>query len=353
MNLLPDLVRFFLTHFNSTFLGVPHVLPRGLGVLRVLSGQTYPHGFMNALEEFREAGYLVAIDFDKNSMDEKICAKVDILSQEFATAETDFLIRHAAQTRTQLLVRGIETIEQFTKAQEMGFHLYQGAFFNKSRPIPGRKLSSSQISRINLFHLIEDDDPDLKAMAAAISSDVSISFRLLSYLNSPFFGLLRKIQSIDQAIILLGWKKLRVWLRAVLLADMAGQEEIPRELAALSLQRAKFLEFLAEEYDWWGFNPGSLFLLGIFSLLDAILEMSMADLAEKLPLDHKLKAALRRDADSEYLPLFHLIFCLEDGDWDMLKNQTQKLGLELESVKTFHAKSRNWAEAFFSVQSSA
>lgn len=337
---------------KSIIEGVPHVLPRGLGVVRVLSDRTFPPGFLEALQEFRRAGYLVAFDFNQDIMDKKIYGQVDILSHEFAAISSNLIFQHAAQSGTQLLVRGIETIEQFSKAQEMGFNLYQGSFFKKSRPIPGRKLSSNQVSRINLFHLIEDDDPDIKALADAISSDVSISFRLLSYLNSPFFGLLRKIQSINQAIILLGWKKLKVWLRAVLLADMAGQEEIPRELAALSLQRGRFLELLASKYDWWGFNPGSLFLLGIFSLLDVILEMSMADLAEKLPLDHKLKAALRRDAASEYMPLFHLIYCLEDGDWVSLQNQIQNLGLELEDVKSFHTEARNWSETFFSFHSS-
>jgi EAL and modified HD-GYP domain-containing signal transduction protein len=235
----------------------------------------------------------------------------------------------------------------------MGFNLYQGRFFKESQPMPGRKLSSSHVSRINLFRLVESEDPDFKALATAISSDVSISFRLLSHLNSPFFGLMRKIQSIDQAITLLGWNKLKTWLRAVLLADMAGQEEIPRELASLSLQRAKFFELLTTEYDWWGFNPGTIFLVGIFSLLDVILGMNMADLAERLPVDPKLKAALRQDANSEYLPLFHLISCLEDGDWAALENQAQQLGLELEHVKSFHAQSRDWAGGFFSMQSKA
>ncbi len=89
---------------------------------------------------------------------------------------------------------------------------------------------------------------------------------------------------IDQAIALLGWNKLKTWLRAVIIADMAGQEEVPQELAALSLQRAKFFELLSTEYDWWGFQPGTLFLLGIFSLLDVILGMQMTDLVDKLHL---------------------------------------------------------------------
>lgn len=338
---------------KSIMEGVPHVLPPGYGVVRALGEAASGPGVLEALQTLRKAGYLVSIDLAHGSMGEDICGHVDILAQDFATARANGLVQRAARTKTQLLVRGVQTIEQFEKAREMGFSLYQGRFFKESQPTPGRKLSSSHVSRIKLFRLVESEDPDFKALATAISSDVSISFRLLSHLNSPFFGLMRKIQSIDQAITLLGWNKLKTWLRAVLLADMAGQEEIPRELASLSLQRAKFFELLTTQYDWWGFKPGTIFLVGIFSLLDVILGMNMADLAERLPVDPKLKAALRQDANSEYLPLFHLLSCLEDGNWAALENQARQLGLELEQVKSFHAQSRDWAGGFFSMQGKA
>ncbi|NCC25594.1 MAG: HDOD domain-containing protein [Deltaproteobacteria bacterium] len=328
--------------------GVPHVLPPGHGVLRALAGAGTNAGVLDALQSMRQEGYLVSMDMDPGTVDYEMCSQADILCQEFATAKVNGLGMRAAMTKTQLLVRGVQTIEQFEKAKDMGFHLYQGSFFKEPEPMPGRKLSSSHAARINLFRLMESEDPDFKALAAAISSDVSISFRLLSYLNSPYFGLMRKIQSIDQAITLLGWNKLKIWLRAVILADMAGQEEIPLELASLSLQRAKFFELLSTEYDWWGFNSSTLFLVGIFSLLDVILGMEMSELTEKLPLDPKLKAALRRDANSEYLPLFHLLSFLEDGEWAALEDQTQQLGLDMGMLKSFHVQARDWAEAFFS-----
>ncbi len=328
--------------------GAPYALPPGHGVLRVLAGAARQPEVLESLQDMRQQGYLVSIDLDPGSVDQGLCAQADILVQDFASARVNGLAEQAAQTKTQLLVRGVQSIEQFEKARDMGFTLYQGGFFKEPEPMPGRKLSSSHVSRINLFQLMESEDPDFKKLAAVIGPDVSISFRLLSYLNSPFFGLSRKIQSIDQAIALLGWNKLKTWLRAVIIADMAGQDEVPQELAALSLQRARFFELLSTEYDWWGFQPNTLFLVGIFSLLDVILGMQMKDLAEKLPLDPRLKAALCRDAKSEYLPLFNLLSAFEDGDWESLETQTRQLGLELEQVKAFHAQARDWSEAFFS-----
>lgn len=330
--------------------GVPHALPPGHGVLRVLAGAVRQPDVLEALQAMRKQGYLVAVDLEPDNVDLGLCGQADILVQDFAAAKVNGLAEQTARTKTKLLVRGVQSIGQFEKAMDMGFTLYQGGFFKEPEPMPGRKLSSSHVSRINLLLLMESEDPDFRKLATAISSDVSISFRLLSYLNSAFFGLSSKIQSIDQAIILLGWNKLKPWLRAVIITDMAGREEIPQELAALSLQRARFLELLSMEYDWWGFQPDTLFLLGIFSLLDVILGMQMTDLAEKLPLDSKLKAALRRDAKSEYLPLFHLLCSLEDGDWTSLETQARQLGLDLEQVRSFHARARDWSGAFFSMR---
>jgi EAL and modified HD-GYP domain-containing signal transduction protein len=120
-----------------------------------------------------------------------------------------------------------------------------------------------------------------------------------------------------------------------------------------SLQRARFLELVATRYDYWDFDPGSLFLLGLFSLLDAILGISMDKITAHLPLDEKLKAALRREAKSEYQPLLDLQECLEDADWERLADLTRKLGLEMEVVKACHNEALSASAAFFVSQAQA
>jgi EAL and modified HD-GYP domain-containing signal transduction protein len=104
---------------------------------------------------------------------------------------------------------------------------------------------------------------------------------------------------------------------------------------------------VAVEYDCWGFNSGTLFLLGLFSLLDTILAMPMDAVVEMLPIDAKLKAALRHDPNNEYWPLFQMLDCLEDGDWHTLEISTQKLCLDLELIKGYFAIARDWAGGFF------
>jgi c-di-GMP phosphodiesterase len=147
----------------------------------------------------------------------------------------------------------------------------------------------------------------------------------------------------------LGWRKLKSWLRVVLLTEM-GQGRDARELVLLSAQRGLFLELVAREHDFWGFSPESLHLLGIFSLLDALLAMPMAQIVEYLPLDSKIKAALCREPNNEYLPLLDLARCLEEARWEDGEQLTRQLGLNRARVKGALQSALNWVSELDAIQ---
>ncbi len=335
----------------SIMTGVPYALPPAYGVVRVLPGEVRASGFDAALQELRRQGYQTVMEIIPGMpLSAGARGGADIFAFDLSLGKADQAWLDQLQTSHALMMaRGVKSVEQFQAARDIGFTLFQGPFFKEPEYVRDRKLASNMVARLNLLRLMETEDPDVKALGAAIRTDVSISFRLLAYLNSPWFGLRENIQSIDQAIRMLGWLKLKSWLRAVLIVDMAGKDEVPQELAALSLQRAKFFELLTTHYDYWGFNPGTLFLMGLLSLMDAILGMPMINLVELLPLDAKLKAALTGDANNEYRPLFRLLECLEDGDWPALEVQTQKLFMDIGLVKDTFAHARDWAAGFFAL----
>jgi c-di-GMP phosphodiesterase len=333
----------------SILTGVPYALPPSHGVVRVLPGAAHAQGFDAALQGLRSEGYQTVIELMPGTpLPADTRGQVDIFAFDLGAGNPDpTLLDQMQKNQSVMLARGVKTVEQFQAARNLGFALFQGPFFKEPEWVRDRKLGSNEVARLNLFRLMETEDPDVKSLAAAIRSDVAVSFRLLSYLNSAWFGLRHNIQSIDQAIMLLGWLKLKNWLRAVLIVDLAGRDEVPAELAALSLQRGKFFELLATEYDYWGFNPSALFLMGLFSLMDAILGMPMENVVELLPLDAKLKAALRGDANNEYRPLFDLLECLEDADWPALEALAQNLFVDLGRIKDTFAQARDWAGGFF------
>jgi c-di-GMP phosphodiesterase len=329
--------------------GIPHALPSASGVVRVLADEVQAPGLEAALKALRADGYQLAWEIQvARSLPDAFYAPTDIFSFELTRGKPDpALLIRVGKPSSRMLARGVKTQEQFLAAKDLGFALFQGPFFKEPEYVPDRQLGSNQVARLNLFRLLEAEDPDVKILAEAIRSDVSISFRLLSYLNSAWFGFRHNIESIDQAVMILGWVKLKSWLRAVLFVDLAGKEEVPQELAALSLQRGKFFELLAGEYDYWGFNPNTLFLLGLFSLMDTILGLPMDKVVELLPLDTKLKGALCHDPNNEYRSLFELLESLEDGDWPTLESLTHNLFLDLGPIKGFFAQARDWAGGFF------
>jgi c-di-GMP phosphodiesterase len=216
--------------------------------------------------------------------------------------------------------------------RELGFRLFQGAFSKEPEIVRLRRVSSGQIARFNLLKLIGADDPDLGDIATQIQGDATVSFRLLTYLNSASFNLANRVNSISQAIGLLGWRRVRTWLRVVLLSDI-NQTAAQADLLRLASQRARFLEVIATRYAYWGFDPESMHLLGLFSLLDAMMGMPMPEVVGYLPLDSSLKAALCGEPDSEYLPLLQLVRDLEDARWAEVDAAARRLNLDTVGVR--------------------
>jgi EAL and modified HD-GYP domain-containing signal transduction protein len=357
---------------SSTFIGIQQAMERGKRVLLSFDEQSLlekaPYAFspaqcvvkfqgqsddraslVKALEALKADGYTLAVDILADSaVLKEILHQIDIITIDLGGGVDPKALREKTKSLGALLLSArVQRLEQFEALKDVGFALFQGAFFKEPEIIADRKLTSHEISRINILKIIESDDPDLDILAEAISTDVSVSFRLLTYLNSAAFSFQHKIQSIRQAINMLGVIKMKNWLRAVLLADMAQQGDNPQELVLLSLQRGRFLEHIGREYDFWGFDPGSLFLLGLFSLIDAILGMPTSKVVEYLPLDEKMKQALCRDPNNEYQPLMELMECIEDADWSRLETHVQKLSFEMDVVKDAYTEAMTWAGAFF------
>ena len=333
--------------------GMPHALPSASGVVRVLAGEIPAPGLAEALQALRSEGYQTALEvLPESPLPEALYRQADIISFDLSRGKNDtaWLTRMDRQPARKL-ARGVKTREQFLATRDLGFGLFQGPFFKEPEYLRDRPLGSNEVARLNLFRLIEAEDPDVKALAEAIRSDVSVSFRLLSYLNSAWFGFRHNIQSIDQAIMILGWVKLKSWLRAVLFVDLAGKEEVPQELAALSLQRGKFLELLAAKVDYWGFQSQHLISSWDYSpCWIPSLGMPMEKVVELLPLDARLKAALRHDPNNEYRSLFELLESLENADWPALDILTQQLFLDPGLIQDAFAQARDWAGSFFATQ---
>jgi c-di-GMP phosphodiesterase len=333
---------------------LPYALPPVLTVIKVCEQAAQQPAVIEMLKRMKADGYLIAIrGFTGNPDCEALYRVANIIVIETGSKDGEALARDLSAARkynARLLASQVQDRKLYEICKGLGFALFLGAFFKSPEKLKVRKLSSNEALRLKILQFIESDNPNVNQLAETIQSDATISFRLLAYLNSAAFAFSQKIKSIHQAITLLGWNKVKNWLRVLALTDMSPSKDA-QDLVRLSAQRGMFLELIARDHDFWGFDPESLQLLGIFSLLDALLDLPMTEIVASLPIDGKMKAALCREPNNEYLPLLNLAQCLEDARWADAEKLIQQLNLDSKKVMMAFQNSINWANELDSLHS--
>lgn len=328
-----------------------YALPPGRTVVKITDPSGLSDALIQLVAKLKTDGYQIAAAWTKDhgnavfDLADMICLDISAM----VLPEMKDTCAKALPHGVKMLADRVDHQTRFEICQEAGFSFFQGSFFKQPEPMVVKKIQAGTISRFKLMEAIESKDPDFSKLAAAIQADVTISFRLLSYLNSASFGFRRKIDSIKDAITLLGWNSLKNWLRVVLLSDLSDNRHAS-ELVFLSAQRGKFLEQVGLSHDFWGFEPDSLFLLGMFSLLDALLNQPMTQIVKYLPLADKLKGALCMEDNNEYVPLLKLARHFEEAEFIRGEAMIHQLGLDPIKIKQAYCLSIDWANKLSEMQ---
>jgi c-di-GMP phosphodiesterase len=334
---------------------LPYALPPVFSAIQVSEDIGRQPETIEVLNRLKLDGYPIAIrSFSGNAEYEPLYKLANIIGIETRGKEIERLQTEMARARSYnalLLAAEVQDRDLYEICRGLKFLLFSGPFFKHPDKVTVRKLSSNEILRFKILKSVDTVDPEISQIAKAIQSDATISFRLLAFLNSAAFAFHKRIESIQQAVSLLGWYNIKNWLRVILLTDM-GQSKEAKELVLLSAQRGMFLECIARDHDFWGFNPESLHLLGLFSLLDALIAIPMAEIVGHLPIDNKLKAALCKQSNNEYVPLLQLAQCLEDASWADADAMIQQLNLDRSKVMSAFQKSVDWVSELESLPSS-
>lgn len=324
-----------------------YALPPAITTVSVAEQTFRKPGVAARVKQLKADGFPVAVPVFTGALDcgelYRLADIIGITVQDRPRSELEPLLAAVRGHGAATMACQVPDTDRFGLCRDLGFDLYSGAFSKVPEIVPLRKVSSSQVVRFNLLQLLEAKDPDTKELAEKIQSDAAISFRLLTYLNSASFGLKQKVKSISHAISLLGWRQVSNWLRVVLLSDINEGDE-NSDLLWAAAQRAKFLELVARKYSFWGFDPESMHLLGLFSLLDAMIGVPMPEIVGFLPLDAGLKSALCGDADSEYLPLVTLAQKLEEARWEEADAAINRLNLDRVGTMAAFQEAVTWAD---------
>jgi EAL and modified HD-GYP domain-containing signal transduction protein len=245
-----------------------------------------------------------------------------------------------------MLAEKVETRVQLLEASTHGYTLFQGYFFRHPERMRARHSPANQATQLRLLQVISAHDVDLDAVEDLIKHDASLCYRLLRYLNSPLVGIPSPVRSVRHAMALLGERELVRWLRMATTLVM-GQQKCS-DLVLSSLVRARFCELISPKIDH---GTSDLFLIGMLSLMDAILEVPMGLVVEGLAFDPQTKDALlgaKQGSETSLTPLYRLMLAREEGDWEEVTVQSKKVNLSLPQVNRAYNEAMTWARVMTS-----
>lgn len=340
---------------NAILDGIPYILSPHRMYLEVEEAAGEDPNIPKAVQKLKRAGYGIAVGgFSGRSSCSDLIGLADVLildaqSQDPGGGEAALAERilGARQSGAKIQVRGLNSWQGLLQARAANADMFQGFFFNRMNLAQGGKsVTASQLSRLRLLECIEKDDADYKALAQLVEADAALTYRLLVFLNSAHFGFGRKVHSIEQAIVLAGWKPLKNWLKIVLLTTFSPSPR-HQELCYYSAQRSDFLQRVAKSAGLERIGP-SLSLLGLLSYMEPILEMPMDQVLANVPVEDDVRLALcgKKSRLSAWLAL---VQAMEWADWDHAERLAQSAGLTMADLARCYRESFAQADTLFRV----
>lgn len=331
------------------------LLPPQKTVIEVLETVKPVPEVIAACRRLKQAGFMIALDdFIPNLDSLPFVELADIIKIDFlatTAAMREEMVREFSPKGIQLLAEKVETREDFRHATGLGYKYFQGDFFCRAEVIASKRIPASKLSYLRIMNLVSRPELDLVALEEVVSSEVSLCFKLLRYMNSALFGFRSEIRSVRHALALLGQNEVR---KLVLLGSAISlADDKPPELIATALLRAKFCEQIAEHMDPGVTRSlGSLpFIVGMFSVMDAILGRPMPDILEQVALPKDAKEALL-GVENPLRNIYELAFAYEMGNWGALDWYGSKLRIDETLVPILYFDSLEWSKLVINMSSS-
>lgn len=342
LDVLCDGRRAFVNCTRDTLIkGLVTLLPSASTVVEILESVPPDPDVLAACRALKQAGYLIALDdFIAGDPRESLVEVADIIKVEMqltSEAQRAELIRRFGPWHCRMLAEKVETQREFCRARDQGFVYFQGYFFRRPEMMSTRDMPANRMNYLRMLQEVSRPELDIPALEKLIKAEASVCYRLLRYLNSAVFALNNEIHSVRHAISMLGELNVRKWVRLVA-AVGAGQDKTS-DLVLSALVRGRFGELLSPHVPH---AESDLFLIGLLSLIDVMLEMPMADVLEKIPLDSAAKSVLLGQP-SPLRPIYQLMLAHESGEWSAAAELSEALHLDPEQVALHYWQAQQWA----------
>ncbi len=348
-NLVSDKFAFINMTRSALLSDLVFLLPKDNCVIEVLETVEPDDQVVEACRNFKKEGYKIALDdFIHKPSFEPLLSIADFVKVDFISSkskERKLYAQHFIPRGLQMLAEKVESHEDVQEGMNVGYSLFQGYFFCKPEVVKGKTVPEYKINYLRFLQELSRPDLDFDELEGIIKQEVSLSMKLLRLLNSAAMGLRREVNSIKHALVLLGERPLKKWASLIAFTNLGDDK--PSELLITCLVRARFCEFLARSARMAD-RELDLFLTGMFSAIDAVLDRPLEGLIEEMSLSDEVAKTLFGE-DTTLSPVFNLALAFERADWDSISHLVAQLKVSENTVSEAYKEAVVWSREVFSI----
>lgn len=320
-------------------------------VIEILEDVPITEQLIKRVIELKRKGFTIALDdFILNkevTLYNELFAYTDIikvdflLSSLFERTEIEQCVK-TSFPHIRLLAEKVETRNHFDVAKFAGYSLFQGYFFEQPQVLKSTDIPISTLQYFQVMTLLKDDEPNINLIAENIERDISLTYKLLQIINTSQKRSVSKVRSIKQAIMLLGFTELRKYLYFLAMREsgITVENDVYKEIIYASLFRAKICELMAKKQ--LKKNYSEYFLVGMFSMIDTLLQRPMQSIVNKLPFSEEVINTICK-GETEMTPYLTFSIALNKMDWEQIEKYRSQLDLTQEDVERLYIKASEWA----------
>jgi c-di-GMP-related signal transduction protein len=313
-------------------LGAAKLLPPDRIVVEILETVNPTEEIVTICRDLRASGYVLALDdfVDQPKM-APLVEMAQFLKVDFRLLDAGGRKRLAAKyagRKALLLAEKVETEQELAEACHLGFSYFQGYFFCKPSMIETREIPGDKLLQMGLLNTVAAPELDYTAIEELLKREPSLLYRLLRYLNSPLLGLRSEIQSVRQALAMLGEDEFRRCVSVFAVVSISVGK--PPELVRTALTRAYFCEDFSGAVGMDA-KKSSLFLMGLLSITDALLDRPLDEVLRSLSVAQEVKTALI-GGENRFREVYNLLLALERAEWSQLSGHVERLGCNEDMI---------------------
>jgi c-di-GMP phosphodiesterase len=316
----------------------PILLPANRVVIEILETVDSDPELINAVSELRKSGFTLALDdvisLERITPFSGITSIIKLDLMQIDRVDLPDIIAGVKQSGFKVLAEKVETQADYNLCRRLGVDYFQGYFLCKPNVVRSQKMDSSRLVIMQSIAMLQNQKTNFTDLENIISRDVGLSYKLLRLSNSGYYSFTTEVKSLRQAISLIGLDTMRGWMSLIMMSSLVDK---PPELTNIALQRARMAESMAKIYGQP--QPEIFFLVGLFSVLDALMDQPMDQILPQLNLSETISNALLK---YEGLPGFILkgIKAYENGDWATVKT----LNIPDETLTHIYLDSIKWTD---------